>query len=229
MPRLIVSVGGAVLHELVLSQARTTLGRHPANDLVLGDRAVSAEHAVFIREPAAGVVVVEDLDSTNGTRVNGMRVRTCVLRSGDLIEIGSARVRFLLEQQGPQAGKSPQPASAGAGGISELWGAEYSHTLPADCGAAAGSAPCPVLVSACLTVISGHEEDIDLGKVVTTIGRLGVAAAAVIRRQRGYVISKLDGRDEATLNGLPLGTETRPLRHGDRIALAGIVYAFAGH
>lgn len=230
MPRLIVSIDGVVLHDVVLRQVRTTLGRHPANDLVLGDRAVSAEHAVFIFDQKAGVVVVEDLNSTNGTRVNGVRMRTRVLQSGDLIDIGNARVRFLLDNR-RLADLSVKPALAGENPnpISELWGSEYSNTAPAGIGSAPDSVPAPSLVSACLKVISGNDEDIDLAKVVTTVGRLGVAVAAVIRRQQGYVINKLDGRDEATLNGLPLGTEARPLRNGDRVALAGIVYEFAGH
>ncbi|GAB2486853.1 hypothetical protein GCM10027082_42340 [Comamonas humi] len=218
-----------MLHDIVLGQPRTTLGRHPANDLVLVDRSVSAEHAVFIHDQQTGIVMVEDLDSTNGTRVNGVRMRTRVLQSGDLIDIGTARVRFLLDHHMAGIGDAALPEATGPAAISELWGAEYSHTAPIELGAMPDSVPSPSLVSACLRVVSGNDKDIDLAKVVTTIGKLGVAVAAVIRRQHGYVINKLDGRDEATLNGQPLGTEAQPLRHGDRVALAGIVYEFTGH
>ena len=69
-----------------------TVGRHPAQDLVVPDSDVSREHAVFRREGAS--FVVEDRNTALGTHVNGTRVRSAALDPGDLIEVGRLRVEF---------------------------------------------------------------------------------------------------------------------------------------
>ena len=61
MPRLIVSIDGVVVKEVLLNQSRLTLGRRPHNDVVLDQLAVSGEHAVIVSE--GGQVVLEDLGS----------------------------------------------------------------------------------------------------------------------------------------------------------------------
>ena len=68
----------------------TVLGRTAPSDVVLADRAISAQHARFDR--TADHWVVTDLDSTNGTRVNGRAVRGATrLQSGDVLEVGPVR------------------------------------------------------------------------------------------------------------------------------------------
>ena len=68
MPRLIASLNGMVVQDFVLKESRTTLGRRSSNDIVLSDMAISGEHVAFTYEKKIGIVVVEDLGSTNGTR-----------------------------------------------------------------------------------------------------------------------------------------------------------------
>lgn len=80
MPRLIVSLDGVVIQDYVLTESRVTLGRRSTNDIVLTDMAVSGEHVAFTYEKKIGIVVVEDLGSTNGTKVNGLKVRRHVLQ-----------------------------------------------------------------------------------------------------------------------------------------------------
>jgi pSer/pThr/pTyr-binding forkhead associated (FHA) protein len=69
-----------------------TLGRLPECAVVIDDPNVSRRHAE-IRRRGSDVVVV-DLGSTNGTRVNGVRVKEQRLNDGDEIEVGTSRVRF---------------------------------------------------------------------------------------------------------------------------------------
>jgi len=71
---------------------RTTLGRHPANTLRLADREVSKEHAVI--ERAGNTYLVKDLGSSNGTYVNGRRIREHRLKDGDEITLGNSRLTF---------------------------------------------------------------------------------------------------------------------------------------
>lgn len=72
--------------------ARTTLGRHPANTLRLADREVSKEHACI--ERAGNGFVIKDLGSSNGTYVNGRRIRELRLKEGDEVALGNSRLVF---------------------------------------------------------------------------------------------------------------------------------------
>jgi adenylate cyclase len=73
-------------------EAKTTLGRHPANTLRLADREVSKEHACI--ERVGNSYLLKDLGSSNGTFVNGRRVRELRLRDGDEIALGNSRLIF---------------------------------------------------------------------------------------------------------------------------------------
>ncbi|SEK73931.1 adenylate cyclase [Stigmatella aurantiaca] len=79
------------LGEFPLS-AKTTLGRHPANTLRLVDREVSKEHAVI--EQHGRDFIVRDLDSSNGTFVNGRRIKEMRLKDGDEITLGGSKFTF---------------------------------------------------------------------------------------------------------------------------------------
>lgn len=81
-----------VLREFVLDKERITIGRAPQNEVVIKDPAISGEHAVIVM--ADGDALLEDLDSTNGTRVNGQPVRTHFLRDGDVIELGRLTLHY---------------------------------------------------------------------------------------------------------------------------------------
>jgi diguanylate cyclase (GGDEF)-like protein len=72
-----------------------TLGRGHDNDVVLEDTGISRQHCRF--EMRAGVVRLVDLDSTNGTLVNGRRIQVSELGDGDLIVLGTCvKLRFLV-------------------------------------------------------------------------------------------------------------------------------------
>ena len=91
---------GGLLVELVLPDGQRVpmgadplvIGRLPDCDVVLADSNVSRRHAE-LRRKDDGIFVV-DLGSTNGTRVNGTRVREQLLGSGDEVSVGSTRLTF---------------------------------------------------------------------------------------------------------------------------------------
>jgi pSer/pThr/pTyr-binding forkhead associated (FHA) protein len=74
----------------------TLIGRGPSADVTLADEGVSREHAVLSFDEETSGWTLEDLQSTNGTRVNGKRVRSSALQSGDELQIGNTRLAFLL-------------------------------------------------------------------------------------------------------------------------------------
>jgi phosphoserine phosphatase RsbU/P len=93
-------------HTLSLDRPSVSIGRHPDQDLVLADTFVSRRHAV-LRQTASGCEI-EDLDSSHGTYLNGARIRTALLRSGDVLQFGSPgamKLRFHIYD-----GDKPRPS-----------------------------------------------------------------------------------------------------------------------
>jgi pSer/pThr/pTyr-binding forkhead associated (FHA) protein len=80
--------------------AKMIIGRHSTNDIPLPDRTVSKRHAVIGR--VRGQAVVKDLDSRNGTFVNGQKVEKAILSCGDILKVGSVMFRFFQEDETPQ-------------------------------------------------------------------------------------------------------------------------------
>src|SRR5579864_6577673 len=93
MPKLIVSIDGVVIKEVTLAKDRTTLGRRPYNDIVVDNLAISGEHAVL--HMIGGDVYLEDLNSTNGTYVNGRAIKKQALEQNDIVEVGKYKIRYL--------------------------------------------------------------------------------------------------------------------------------------
>ena len=95
MAKLILSLDGQLVKEYALSKERTTIGRKPHNDIQIDNLAVSGEHAIIMT--ILNDSFLEDLGSTNGTLVNGQPVKKHFLQSGDTIEIGKYKLRYMNE------------------------------------------------------------------------------------------------------------------------------------
>ncbi len=207
MPKMIVSIDGVVIKEVQLTKDRTTLGRRPYNDIVIDNLAVSGEHAVM--QMSGMDVFLEDLNSTNGTYVNGKAIKKQQLQSGDTVEIGKYKIKFVHE------------------------GANESHekTMVINAGAVVAAAEPTVtmaVANAAIKVMSGTAagREVPLVKVVTTIGKPGVAVAAITRRPHGFVVAMVEGVQKPTINGNPIGTDAVNLRNGDMLELAGTKMQF---
>jgi hypothetical protein len=213
MPRMIVSIDGVVIKEVQLTKERTTLGRRPYNDIVIDNLAVSGEHAVIHMNGAD--VEIEDLGSTNGTYVNARAVKRQELRNGDTVEVGKYKIRFMNEIEGHNFEKTMI----------------FKPGMVPPIGAAARpatTAPAPLQISAVIRVMSGAAagREVSLQKVVTTIGKPGVAVASITKRHQGFVLAHVEGPDMPVLNGAPIGTTPVPLKNGDRLELAGTEMQF---
>jgi len=80
-----------------LGLGETLIGRNPTTDITLLDEGASREHAIVLYDEDQGRWSIEDLQSTNGTKVNGKRVRSHQLDPGDEIQIGHTRFEFVSE------------------------------------------------------------------------------------------------------------------------------------
>jgi hypothetical protein len=93
-PRGVVTVDD---RRYVLDDARSTIGRSRDADCVVRDPNVSRHHAELRRSPA-GEWTIADLGSTNGIKVNGRRVGSTRLKSGDEVTLGTTTFRFDIEK-----------------------------------------------------------------------------------------------------------------------------------
>ena len=205
MPKMIVSIDGVVIKEVQLTKDRTTLGRRPYNDIVIDNLAVSGEHAVL--QMSGADVFLEDLNSTNGTYVNGKAIKKQQLGNGDTVEIGKYKIKFIHDGS-PDTYEKTMVINTAQG------------ASPGEPAEAAGPAAIRVMSGAA----AGRE--VPLVKVVTTIGKPGVAVAAITKRPQGYVVALVEGVNKPTVNSQPLGSEPVQLRNGDMIDLAGTQMQF---
>ncbi len=90
---LVIAAGPEAGARIELKDDVTSVGRHEASEILLDDVSVSRHHAVFTRT-ASGRVTLRDLNSLNGTYVNGRRVEETTLHSADEIQIGKFKLVF---------------------------------------------------------------------------------------------------------------------------------------
>ncbi len=223
MGKLVVSLDGVVIKEVQVTKDKTTLGRRPYNDIVIDNLAVSGEHAVL--QMVANDVFIEDLNSTNGTYINGKAIKKQLLAHNDTVEIGKYKIKYLVDDSAdyektvimrpgssgtsPYAQPQPQFSPAAAMPMAPAHGAmaPQSASIKVLSGAAAGRA-------------------VTLTKVVTTVGKPGVQVASITRRPTGFVLAHVEGAQRPSINGVTLVGDTAPLKHGDMIELAGTQMQF---
>jgi hypothetical protein len=197
MVTMTISMDDVDLKVIELTKERTTLGRRPYNDIVIDNLAVSGEHAVFVLRN--GSVEVEDMASTNGTYVNGKAIHTATVGTGDLIEIARYKIRLQASASEP----APPVAQV----------APSTESKP------------PLTARICVLNGAAAGREMPLTKVVTTLGKPGVAVASIAQRPTGYMLALVDGAG-CTVNGVNVGMEPVELHANDLIELAGTQMRF---
>ena len=219
MGKLVVSLDGVVIKEVQITKDKTTLGRRPYNDIVIDNLAVSGEHAVL--QMVGADVFIEDLNSTNGTYINGKAVKKQLLSHNDTVEIGKYKIKFMVEDgtdyektmimkpgsRAPAPGAQAPNSGFGGSGFGALGASTTPAAIRVLNGAAAG-------------------REVVLTKVVTTVGKPGVQVASITKRPGGYVLAHVEGSLQPTVNGNAVIGETVHLKNGDVIELAGTQMQF---
>ena len=246
MARLILSLDGQVLAEYNMTKERYTIGRLPDNDVRIDNAAVSGHHSLIIN--ILNDSFLEDLNSTNGTYVNGKLIKKHALQHGDVITVGHHQLRF-VDQQAEEAVQDEFektmviPPSAQSA-------EQIDHAQKAVDAAAAAAQPepsaepyrptetrsvdedaIPALPKAKLQVLSGSfaGRELELTKALTTLGRPGVQVAAITRRAEGFYIVHVESGADGNyplVNGDAIGDQARPLADNDVIQLAGVKMGF---
>jgi pSer/pThr/pTyr-binding forkhead associated (FHA) protein len=226
MARLILSLDGHVLAEYNMNKERYTIGRLPDNDIRIDNPAVSGHHSLIIN--ILNDSFLEDLNSTNGTYVNGKLIKKHALQHGDVITAGHHQLRFVEDDDAHQDEFEKtmviQPSARPVEKLRAVQDAEGSGARRS----ITGGTP---LKKAKLQVLSGAfaGRELELTKALTTLGRPGVQVAAITRRSGGYYIVHVDSEKENNfplVNGVPIGAEARRLADNDVIQLAGVKMGF---
>lgn len=219
MGKLIITESSGATRELVLDKERVSIGRHADNDICLNDKAVSGHHAVIITILSDSFL--EDLDSTNGTLVNGKQIAKHPLSSGDTVSIGRNSLRY----------EGDEPAG----------GEDFEKTMilrPSQMAAAMGTTPAAAAASGegkpqtgRLRVETGSNagRELELTKALTTIGKPGVQVAAITKRADGFYIVHVGGGTggkRPLVNGAEIDQQARKLSANDIIELAGTQMRF---
>ena len=227
MGKLVVSLDGVVIKEVQITKDKTTLGRRPYNDIVIDNLAVSGEHAVL--QMVGSDVFIEDLNSTNGTYINGKAVKKQLLAHNDTVEIGKYKIKYLVEDgvdyEKTMIMKPGMAAPATAAASADR--ATFAHTAPASVNSGYGSLN-STPGGAAIKVLNGAAagREVMLTKVVTTVGKPGVQVASITKRPGGYVLAHVEGVAKPTINGSQLAGDSAHLRNGDVIELAGTQMQF---
>jgi hypothetical protein len=239
MARLVLSLDGQVLAEYNMSKERYTIGRLPDNDIRIDNPAVSGHHALIIN--ILNDSFLEDLNSTNGTYVNGKIVKKHAMQHGDVITVGHHSLRFIDSEADEPADEfektmvisSREAANLKVPGMTvrEAATAQAAAAPAATAAPGASSFSAGVLPKARLQVLSGQfaGRELELVKTLTTLGRPGVQVAAVTRRADGfYIVHVESGRegDYPLVNGMAIGPQARKLHDNDVVQLAGVKMGF---
>jgi len=234
MARLILSLDSQVLAEYNMNKERYTIGRLPDNDIRIDNPAVSGHHSLIIN--ILNDSFLEDLNSTNGTYVNGKLIKKHALQHGDVVTAGHHQLRFVEEDEQQddfektmviQPSARPVEKLRAVGAAVEQMGAGNSAT-----GIRRGLTDGQVaLKPAKLQVLSGAfaGRELELAKALTTLGRPGVQVAAITRRADGYFIVHVDSDKEGDyplVNATAIGAQARRLQDNDVIQLAGVKMGF---
>src|SRR5215218_8081341 len=100
-PYLVIQSADGSTREVPITDKPITVGRHPTNMVVLTDGMASRYHCVI--EKGQQGLQVRDLDSSNGTKVNGQVIKTWRLGDGDVVQIGKSTLTVHAPQLAPSA------------------------------------------------------------------------------------------------------------------------------
>ena len=198
MAKIQIKFKDAVIKEVPLTQVTLTIGRKEGNDIVIDNIAVSGFHARIVQEDQN--YILEDLNSLNGTFLNGQKVSKYALKHGDIILIGNHTIEFISDK--PPETDAARPV---------IRGRSMNETMvlsPSDQKKILVSTE-KVEVLGGFIIIEGPTEKKDylLKDRITTIGKDDAAvirikgffapkvAALVNRRKEGYFINPSSGKD----------------------------------
>jgi pSer/pThr/pTyr-binding forkhead associated (FHA) protein len=234
MARLILSLDGQTLAEYNMNKERYTIGRLPDNDIRIDNPAVSGHHSLIIN--ILNDSFLEDLNSTNGTYVNGKLIKKHALQHSDIITVGHHQLRFVEDDEQQDEFQKTMVIQPSARPIESIRRAEAKVDTAAS--GPPSTDPRRAIADANLAIKPGRLQvlsgqfagrEVELTKALTTLGRPGLQVAAITRRGDSFFIVHVESAKEGDyplVNGAPIGSQAHRLRDNDVIQLAGVKMGF---
>ncbi len=244
MPRLILRLDDKIVKRYPLGPI-VTVGRLPDNAVVIDSPAVSGHHACLSLD--GSTFILEDLDSTNGTFVNGRRITRYTLRNGDVVKIGNHALEFDADHGGRVDGNAAAARIVTNPGDTVFLDADKYQALIAMLKETAGNdeaweaplAPEPAGVDelGVLRVLEGRadESEYPLQAHTSVIGKgddslirlrgwfMPSVAVVITRNGSRYTATHMNG--SAAINDEPL-TGRCDLKEGDVLRVGGLTLKF---
>jgi pSer/pThr/pTyr-binding forkhead associated (FHA) protein len=217
MAKLIVSRDGEVIENRFLNDSIFTIGSVDDSDLCLTFPGVSRVHARITS--VGNDDILEDLKSTNGTRVNGQVVERHILQNDDVIEIAEVQIRYRSHKatEGPSFDRTMIIQASGVVGDepAQPVGAYALATAKKERRLRPGNA------AARVRHLDGpaRGREVELSRVLHAFGTAGKQQAIINPRPHGYFLTHSSGGKPTRLNGKPIGDAPQQLRANDVIVV----------
>lgn len=215
MPKLILTLDGAVIREYSIDKDSISVGRKHGNDIQLNDLTISGRHSLITK--VGENIFIDDLGSTNGTLLNGARVAKSKLQHSDVIQVGNYQFTFFSNEE-----EDYEPTMFLRAEIEDTKIINMKQKSTSDnTGAKLGA----------VRVLSGPLKDkvLELRKAFNTLGFNGMKMAIIARNTSNYTISAIKNEDSfniAMVNGTDISVEARELKEHDIIELANTKIEF---
>jgi hypothetical protein len=233
MPKLSLKFESKVVKEVPVGNRPITIGRAPDNDIPVDNLAVSNDHAKVYVE--AGRMVIEDLDSLNGTFVNDLRIERATLHDGDNIHIGKHTIKVDTSNDAPvpwDFGRKPAAPRINETMVLDTKERRQMLQQAAAMGESMQFAGTRMKVPT-LIVLAGKtdQQEYILTNKLTVIGKSPMAtvrlrgwfkpqmAAQINQREDGFYVGP--GDKVPTVNSTPISGPTK-LNNGDVVEVSGV-------
>ncbi len=218
MAKLVLTLEGKVVGQYFIDKPDVSIGRDPESDVPVNDPLLSMAHAriVSIGEDE----IIEDLQSSHGTRVNGREITRQILQHRDVIELGKHQLRYMNSRIASDV---------------DFERTMIIQTLPrsVDDAEDASLVDVPAARAARIRFPQGsvrvlsaagkfaRGEIVRLDRVVTTFGTPGDQLIVLTRRPQGVFVTHVEGSRFPRVNQQSIGDAPHALRDGDVIEAAG--------
>jgi len=232
MATIQIIFNGEVIQELELAKEIMTIGRKSDNDIHLDNLAVSGHHAKILT--VHNDSFIEDMNSTNGTYLNGSLVNKKPLSHNDLIKVGKHEIKYINENaQSAGDFEKTMIINPDADGMQATEGSaaidQSVSKIAAEIASNDSGKKSQKKAKIRLTSGANTGKEMPLTKVLTTLGKPGVQVAAITRRPTGYFLIHIDGGDNAgrpKVNSTEIGSSAYELSNSDEIEVAGVKMCF---
>lgn len=212
MPKIVLSLEDNLIKEFELENKEMTVGRRSSNDIQIQNLAVSGRHARIMT--TGDGIVLEDMNSTNGTYINGRLIKKQALVDGDEVIIGKYKLAFYNSEP-----------------VTHPTLASLLHTNTELSSDAESDVANSKYNSAIIEVKNGAKagQILPIEKPVTTLGRPGIQIAAIMKKPEGYFFMHIESDEDCKPprhNRSNLGEDPVLLKSGDSLTVADISVQF---